>query len=236
MLKTRIIPVITWDGMTAVQTMGFKNPRSIGSIEQMLAVYAYRACDELAILDITASEQQREPNFRAMAAFSANIFCPLTIGGGVSSVEHGVELIKKGADKVVIGTHASRGLMTACAKRFGSQSVVAALDVAPESSQEAQVALALWFQHVGAGEIFLTCQASQGCRKGYNLELIRRVSAAVKIPVVAHGGCGHPSHMLDALNAGAHAVAASSMFAFTHWTPRTCAEFLSSHGVKVRLD
>jgi cyclase len=236
MLKTRIIPVITWNGLTAVHTVGFAKPQSAGSIWQALKVYERRACDELMILDIEATRRGTGPDFECMSKFSGDIFCPMTIGGGISKPEEVRRLIACGADKVVIGRAANRQLIEACSRKFGAQSIVAAMDVDPQAPLEAQVALALWFEHVGAGEILLTSIRQQGSRKGYDLGLIHAIAGAVKIPVVANGGCGHPQHMLDALNAGAHAVAACSMFAFTQWTPKDCAKFLHEAGIPVRLD
>ena len=95
---------------------------------------------------------------------------------------------------------------------------------------------AILYAEAGAGEILLTSVRRQGTRLGYDTELIREVSRAVRIPVVANGGCGEPQHMLEALHAGAHAVAAGTMFAFTEWTPRGCAEWLKERGIAVRLD
>ena len=95
---------------------------------------------------------------------------------------------------------------------------------------------AILYAEAGAGEILLTSVERQGTQKGYDTELIREVSRAVRIPVIANGGCGEPAHMLQALQAGAHAVAAGTMFAFTEWTPRGCAEWLKERGIAVRLD
>ena len=235
-IKTRIIPVILWDGHTAVHTVSFGPPQSAGSIQQAISVYGRRTCDELMLLDIAASKERRRPSFNDLRNLSQEIFCPLTIGGGIRSVDDAVQLIRGGADKVVIGTRAGRTLLRAAEKKLGRQSVVAALDHFPDHLIDAAIALALYLEHAGAGEIVLTSTWHQGRREGYNLPLIGAVAEAVKIPVVANGGCGHPQHMLQALEAGAHAAAAGTMFAFTQWTPRTCADWLYRHGVKVRLD
>jgi imidazole glycerol-phosphate synthase subunit HisF len=235
-LKTRIIPIVLWDGRMAVHTVSFGNPQSAGSIEQALGVYAYRSCDELVILDIMASRESRGPSFDALRIFSTDIFCPLTVGGGVTRVEDAVKLIAGGADKVVLGKACRYDLLRALADKIGCQSVMVALDHRPDCSIDSAVALALFHQFSGAGEILLTSMWHQGRREGYNLPLIQAVSKAVDIPVIANGGAGEPKHMLEALDAGAHAVAAGTMFLFSHWTPRSCAEWLSRAGVKVRLD
>jgi imidazole glycerol-phosphate synthase subunit HisF len=235
-IKTRIIPIVLWDGRTAVHTVSFGEPQSAGSIEQAMSVYGRRTCDELMLLDIAASREGRGPIFPAIRKLAGEIFCPLTIGGGVRRMNDAVQLIRDGADKVVIGHRAGRSLLGACAKKMGRQSVVVAIDHRLEHHREATVALALYYEHAGAGEIVLTSAWHQGRRAGYDLPLIEAVAGAVKIPVVANGGCGHPSHMLEALDAGAHAVAAGTMFAFTQWTPRSCADWLGRNGVLVRMD
>ena len=178
-----------------------------------------------------------------MARFSENIFCPLTIGGGVSTVEQARELIARGADKVVIGSAANVKLIRMCAEKLGSQSVMAAVDFPGGSTGESwaralptTAALAMLLEDAGAGEILLTAINRQGTRSGYDIPLLRVISRIVRIPVIAHGGCGRPEDMAEALHAGAHAVAAGTMFAFSQHTPRSCAEALHREGVKVRLD
>ena len=240
MLKTRVIPIVTYDGQTAVQTVKFGRPRSIGSMQQALSVYERRACDELVILDIAATKQERSPRLPEMRSFGDNIFCPLTIGGGITTCEEACELIRNGADKVVIGAAATIRLIRTCAEKLGSQAVTAALDCPGEAGDKRAlttvVALASFMETAGAGEILLTSIPRQGTRQGYDLDLITVISQVVKVPVVANGGCGEPRHMAEALYAGAHAAAAGTMFAFTHHTPRSCAEALHREGLKVRLD
>jgi imidazole glycerol-phosphate synthase subunit HisF len=232
-LKTRIIPVVTWDGLTAVNTKQFRDPQSIGSMRQVLSVYENRQCDELVILDIAATREMRGPKYADIWDLTGPIFCPVAYGGGITKRAQVRELIKGGVDKAIIG-HGTVGLFQECRSQFGSQSIVATVD--NEGPLGPSVALAILYAEAGAGEILLTSILRQGMRKGYDLELIRAVSRAVCIPVVANGGCGEPQHMLEALQAGAHAVAAGTMFAFTEWTPRSCAEWLAERGVKVRLD
>jgi cyclase len=244
MLKTRVIPVVTWDGLTAVQTVQFKNPRSIGSLQQALSVYERRCCDELVVLDIAATPEQRSPNLAAVAGIASEIFCPLTIGGGISHSLQGRDIIKNGADKVVLGRWASPELVYACAQKLGNQSVTVALDAQPLSERGGgkKWAHTLWtrwahmMENSGAGEIILTSMERQGTRSGYDLELIAKISKAVKIPVIAHGGCGRPEHMVEAIRAGAHAAAAGTMFAFTQWTPKDCARVLNEAGIPARVD
>ena len=232
-LKTRIIPVITWDGMTAVQTVQFQNAQSIGSMQQALRVYENRQCDELVILDIMATREGRKPRFADLWKFFGPIFCPVAYGGGITKRSQARRLIKEGVDKAIIG-HGSVKLFNECRRQFGSQSIVAAVD--SYGPLERAVTEAILYAEAGAGEILLTSVRRQGTRLGYDTELIREVSRAVRIPVIANGGCGEPAHMLQALQAGAHAVAAGTMFAFTEWTPKGCAEWLKERGIAVRLD
>lgn len=244
MLKTRVIPIITHDGLTAVQTVQFKNPRSIGSLRQALNVYERRCCDELVVLDIGAIPEQRAPNISAVEKISSEIFCPLTIGGGITHSDQVRELIRWGADKVVIGRWASPELVYACSRKYGNQAITVALDARPlnELGSSKPFAHNLWarwalmMQHQGAGEILLTSVERQGTRSGYDLELIAKISKAVKIPVIAHGGCSGPDDMAQAIKHGAHAVAASSLFAFTKWTPKECARYLKEAGIPTRVD
>jgi cyclase len=237
MLKTRVIPIITWDGLTAVQTVQFKNPRSIGSLRQALSVYERRCCDELVVLDITATPEQRAPNVDAVADIASEIFCPLAVGGGISHSLQCRDIIKNGADKIVLGRWASPGLVHACAQKMGNQSVVVALDARPSNGLDfLWPRWAVMMENAGAGEILLTSTDRQGTRSGYDLELIAKISKAVKIPVIAHGGCGRPEHMVEAIRAGAHAAAAGTMFAFTQWTPKDCARVLNEAGIPARVD
>ena len=243
-LKCRVIPVITWNGRTAVQTVRFKNPRTIGSLAQVLKVYERRCCDELVVLDIGAIPEQRAPNISAVEKISSEIFCPLTIGGGITHSDQVRELIRWGADKVIIGRWASPELIHACSRKYGNQAITVALDARPlnELGSSKPFAHNLWarwalmMQHQGAGEILLTSVERQGTRTGYDLELIAKVSKAVSIPVICNGGCGTPAHMVEAIKAGAHACAAGTMFSFTQWTPKDCAKALNEAGIPARVD
>jgi imidazole glycerol-phosphate synthase subunit HisF len=234
MIKTRIIPVITFKDGNAVQTVQFKNPRPIGSLQQVIAVFEKRNCDELVILDIGKGE---EPKYGFLKPFLTQLFCPLSVGGNVRSVEAAQKLLRNGADKVIVKYRPDRQqLFEGISSKLGAQALVAAVDVQQgDCSADARVRARL-SQQWGAGEILLTCINRQGRRDGYNCQLIEVVSKSVNIPVVAHGGAGQLSHMLEALQAGAHAVAAGTMFAFTEYTPKRCAEFLKRNEIQVRLE
>jgi imidazole glycerol-phosphate synthase subunit HisF len=237
MLKTRVIPIVTWNGVVAVQTVQFKNPRSIGSLQQALSVYERRCCDELVVLDIAATPEQRSPNLAAVADIADGVFCPLAVGGGISHSLQCRDIIKNGADKIVLGRWASPELIYACAQKMGNQSVVVALDAQPSNGLDfLWQRWAVMMENAGAGEILLTSTDRQGTKRGYDLELIASISKAVSIPVVCNGGCGRPEHMVEAIRAGAHAAAAGTMFAFTQWTPKDCAKVLNEAGIPARVD
>ena len=169
---------------------------------------------------------------------------PITVGGGVRSVTDVGRLLSSGADKVAIRT--AYGVIQETAKQFGCQAIVASIDYGGESywmGREKAYALGYWpvretaqaIEGIGAGEILLTSIEREGTMQGYDLDLIREVSNAVDIPVIAHGGCSGPEDMLKAIEAGASAVAAGALFQFTEWTPRDCVEWLDKRGVEVRL-
>jgi imidazoleglycerol phosphate synthase cyclase subunit len=234
MIKTRIIPVITVRDSVAVQTVKFSNPRPIGSLQQLIAVYERRQVDEIAVLDLTPG---KTPRFRLFEPFLAQLFCPAAVGGSVHSIQAATRLLRMGADKVIIPFDLTKTrLFSDIAKKLGAQSLVAAIDATCVTGARFWAVRAGDAVEAGAGEVLLTSTDKQGTLGGYDLDLIDAVSAAVSVPVIAHGGCGEPAHMLGALKAGAHAVAAGSMFAFTEYTPRECARYLREHGIKVRMD
>ncbi len=234
MIKTRVIPVILWSGIGAVKTVQFRRPpRFVGSMMQQIRVYERRDVDEIVILDIDATRVGRGPRINEIREFASHLFCPLTVGGGVRSVEDVGDLLRNGADKVVIKTAGPRVIAEA-SKKFGAQAIVAAIDIMDNEAWVAAL-IAQGAAQRGAGEILLTSIIRDGTMTGYDLESIRSITGAVSIPVVANGGAGSPEHMGEAIKAGAHAVAASSLFLFTETTPADCKTYLSSQGIPVRL-
>jgi cyclase len=199
-------------------------------MEQYIRVIETRNVDELIILDIEATPKGRPPNYVKLRQFCDNLYCPVTYGGGIRTLDDIRDALSNGADKVAIKTHLD--IIPKAAEKFGSQAIVAVLDNSVETAIGCDAA---WCEDQGAGEILLTCRASDGTMDGYNLNLIEHAVMAVDIPVIANGGCGEPVHMLQALEAGASAVAAGSMFLYTEETPRTCAEKLTEWGCNVRL-
>ncbi len=173
-------------------------------------------------------------------------FCPVSVGGGVRTVEDVRNLLNAGADKVVIGTHAfyNQHLIRECAEKYGSQAICVSIDYSHEvvrlhggafmAGLAHPITFAQCMEGAGAGEILLTSIDRDGMMEGYDLDMIRAVSAAVSIPVIASGGCGTYENMYEAIQAGADAVAAGSMFLFTDATPAGAAEYLAGRGIPCR--
>ena len=250
MLKVRIIPTLLWKNFGLVKGVGFDSWRRVGSVLPSVKVYNTRQVDELIFLDITATGEDREPDYESISEFSSECFVPLTVGGGVRSVKDVRRLLLAGADKVAINSAAYENpeLIRDAAVRFGAQCVVVSIDVRNHDGKYVCVSHSganstgrdpvEWARNVearGAGEILLTSVERDGTMEGYDLELVRRVAEAVNIPVIASGGAGNYRHMLDAIRiGGASALAAASMFHFTQQTPMEAKRFLASEGVPVR--
>lgn len=251
-LAKRIIPVVLCRGEEVVKGQKFDAWRSIGYVRQATRLYNARAVDELIILDISATREEREPNFSLIRDLAGDIFSPLTIGGGIRSVEHFRLALENGADKVSICTAAidTPELIDHAAKRFGSQAVTVSIDytscderglyqmvMCRSGTRSAWMDPEVWAKECedrGAGEILLNSVERDGTMEGYDLDCIRRVSAALSIPVVACGGAGSYENLFLALEDGAHGVAASALWAFTDATPAGAAEYLHERGVPVR--
>lgn len=250
MLAKRIIPTLLVRGHQLVKGKQFKSWRSVGVAEQAARIYAQRGADELVILDIAATPAGSGPDFAMVERMTAGNFCPVSVGGGVRTVEDVRRLLLAGADKVVINT--AYQIIKKCAAKYGSQAICASIDyrsdkgtvyvacgertplVFDESAFPTAVEWAEAAEADGAGEILLTSIDRDGMMGGYDLDMIRAVSAAVDIPVIAAGGCGSYEHMFEALQAGADAVAASSLFLFTDTTPAGAAEYLTAKGIVCR--
>lgn len=252
-LAYRIIPTILCRGRQLVKGRGFDSWRAVGIAMQAIQVHAVRGVDEVLLLDITATQEGRGPDLRLVEELSEFLFCPLTVGGGVRSVEDVKALLRAGADSVVIGTAAhaltGHGLIRACRDAVGSQAIVASIDV--KGSKETNWELwthsgkrrdghcphitAKRMEDAGAGEILLQSIERDGTGQGYDLDLIGEVSQEVGVPLIASGGAGSYLHMLQAIQAGASAVASGAMFQFEDATPKGAAQFLAKAGIEVRL-
>lgn len=250
MLKTRIIPTLLYKDFGLVKGKGFDSRRAIGSAIQAIKVFNLRAVDELVFLDVTATLQEREPDYELIDELADDCFMPFTVGGGIRSVSHVGRLLEVGADKVAIGTAAVEepAVLAETAKQFGSQCVVAVIDVARDDvgsptvktrsgtfpTERDPVDLARCCEDMGAGEILLQSIDRDGTMTGYDLEILESVAEAVSIPVIASGGAGKYDHLVEALRAGADAVAASAMFQFTEQTPLAARARLAGAGFPVR--
>jgi cyclase len=202
-----------------------------------------RDIDELIILDISATPNNRPPRFDEIKELLSNVFCPITVGGGVRSLGDIRRLLSVGADKVALGTAATPKLIEEASQRFGAQAVVISIDVKKTVNTHCgridtlrdPVEWAKECEARGAGEILLTSIERDGTMTGYDLDLISAVSNALTIPVIACGGCGSYNDMTLAMKAGAHAVAAGAMFQFRELTPKGASRYLNDHGIPARV-
>lgn len=232
MFRPRVIPVLLLRGHGLVKTKKFKDAVYIGDPVNAVRIFAEKEADEIVILDIDASREERGPNFELVEEIAGECMMPMAYGGGITSYEQVRKLIRSGVEKVVINSAAAAGnteVMTQAAGAFGSQAVVGAMDVRysmlrgyrvfsrsgtvdtglkPEDHAKSLVA-------AGAGEIFLNNIDADGMMAGFDLKLIRRVADSVNVPLVACGGAGTVEHLQSAISeGGASAVAAGSMFVF----------------------
>jgi cyclase len=236
-VAVRVIPCLDVDAGRVVKGINFTDLRDAGDPVELAAVYDAEGADELVFLDITASSAGRGTTYEVVSRTAEQVFIPLTVGGGVRSVEDVDRLLRAGADKVSLNTAAVARpeLLAEAAGRFGSQCIVLSVDArrvpgdpggAPASGFEVTthggrrrtgrdaVAWAARAVELGAGEILLNSMDADGTKAGFDLELIRAVRAAVTVPVIASGGAGELAHFPPAIGAGADAVLAASVFHF----------------------
>lgn len=248
MLKTRVIPVLTIKGERLVKSVRFADHRNIGSYISAVRVFNARDVDELIFLNLDAGRLGIEP--RLLKEVTKECFMPVTLGGGVRTLPDIQLLLSCGADKVSVNTAAVEypDLISTGSQRFGSQCIVVSIDAkrvgnrykvfthgGREASGKDVVAWAKEVQTRGAGEILLTSIDNDGVMEGYDLALIKEVSSAVTIPVIASGGAGIASHCVLAMQQGAAAVAAASIFQYTQTTPSLIKEELARFGFPVRI-
>lgn len=246
-LAVRVIPVVLARGRQMVKGQQFNAWRSVGLAAQAVRIHQQRGVDEVCLLDIGATPEGRGPDLDLVRELSEDCFSPLAVGGGVKTLADVRALLEAGADKVVIGTAAvvDPQLIERCANVVGSQAIVVSID-----ERQGCVAISGGYVHVpplypvltakamerlGAGEIIITSVDREGMMRGYDLDLIRAVSQAVSIPVIAHGGCGNYQHMVEAVQAGASAVATGAMLQFTDQTTGGAARHLQLHGIEARV-
>ncbi|BCX18785.1 MAG: imidazole glycerol phosphate synthase subunit HisF [Geminicoccaceae bacterium] len=249
MLARRIIPCLDVSHGRVVKGIRFQGLRDAGDPAERAALYEAQGADEIVILDVSATPEGRGHQLETVTRVREVLSIPLTVGGGIRSEEDAWRLLEAGADKVSINTAAVERptLLSEIAIRFGRQCCVLAIDAAlrdgrfevlvkggREGTGKDAVAWAREGEARGAGEILLTSWDRDGTRSGYDLALTRAVASAVRIPVIASGGADTPEHLAEALEAGADAVLAASIF---HDGDRTVAEvkrFLAARGVVVR--
>lgn len=245
-LATRIIPQILCSGRKLVKGQQYRSWRSVGMAAQAVRIHQMRQVDELLLLDINATLEGRGPDLGLIEELAEVCFSPLTVGGGVRTLQDIRDLLNHGADKVVIGTAAIENpkFIAEAADKYGSSTIVVSVDyregfVASRSGTQITPITpphaAERAYKFGAGEIILNCADKEGMMEGYDIETIVDVTNKVSIPVIASCGCGNYGDMAAAIDAGASAVSAGAMFQFTDKTPRRAAEYLHEHGYEVRL-
>ena len=255
MLAKRVIPCLDVDRGRVVKGTNFLNLRDAGDPVAVAARYEQEGADELVFLDIKASHEARGIMIDVVRRTAEQIFMPLTVGGGIRTVDDIRELLRAGCDKVSINSAACQNpeFVREAARKFGSQCIVVNIDpkrVHHEGGVRWEVHInggrvptgleaVAWARKVaelGAGEIVLTSMDADGTKDGYDLEITRAVAEAVSIPVVASGGAGRPEHLADAVQGGkADAALAASIFHFGEFTIRQTKEVMAARGISVRL-
>ena len=250
-LAKRIIPCLDVDRGRVVKGVNFVGLRDAGDPVEVARRYDEQGADELCFLDITASSDDRDTILHVVEDVAAQVFIPLTVGGGVRRIEDVRNLLNAGADKVSINTAAVQRpeFVGEASGRFGSQCIVVAIDakragtrweVFTHGGRRATgldaVEWARRMQALGAGEILLTSMDRDGTREGFDLGLTRAIADAVDVPVIASGGVGTLEHLADGVLAGgADAVLAASIFHFGEFTVRQAKECMAARGIEVRL-
>ena len=257
MFKVRVIPCLDVKDGRVVKGVNFVNLRDAGDPVEAAVAYDAAAADELCFLDITASHEKRETIYDVVTRTAEACFMPLTVGGGVRTVDDIRRLLTCGADKVSINTAAvdRRGFVKEAAEKFGDQCIVVAIDAKKVSKAGEKdrweifthggrnptgldvVAYAREVVALGAGEILLTSMDRDGTRKGYDLPLTRVIADAVTVPVIASGGVGTLEHLVEGIRDGhATAVLAASIFHFGEHSVREAKAYMAKAGLPMRLD
>lgn len=252
MLVKRIIPCLDVKDGRVVKGTRFDNLRDAGDPVLVAEHYDYEKADEVVFLDITASREKRKTLIQLVEKAADKLFIPFTVGGGVKNLAEIRDLLKAGADKVTINTAAVEDpeFVKKAALKFGSQCIVVAMDakrVRPKTwqiythggSKKTRLDAIGWakrMEKMGAGEILLTSMDCDGTKNGYDLELTRRVSQSVTIPIIASGGAGNPDHILSVLSQGqADAALAASIFHYRQFRIEEVKDYLWQHDIPVRL-
>ena len=240
-----------WDGTTLVKGHNFNNSRRAGSPITTIKIYDSRDVDEILFFDIQQNKKKETKiDVEFFKQLTDECSVPITIGGGIKKIFHINDLLFAGADKIAINSelYNNPGLLEEAAKQFGSQTIVVGIDFkkieknffkcvscSGEKIQEKDpIEWAIECENRGAGEIVITSVNNDGLMEGYDCEMIEKISSKVKVPIVASGGAGKYEHMVKAVNSGASAIAAASIYHFTHQTPAEAKRYLEKNNILVR--
>ena len=250
MLKNRIIPCLDVKNGRVVKGINFVDLKDAGDPVEQAKIYSDGGADEICFLDITASNENRDTIYDVVERTSKNCFVPLTVGGGVRSVEDINKLLNCGADKVSINTAAVQNseVVVESSKKFGSQCIVVAIDAkrngenweifthgGRNSTGINAIEFALKMENCGAGELLVTSMDKDGTQSGYDIELMKIISSKVNIPVIASGGVGTLEHLAEGIKSGASAVLAASIFHYGTYSVKEAKQYLASKDIPVRI-
>jgi len=250
MLKNRIIPCLDVKNGRVVKGINFVDLKDAGDPVEQAKIYSDGGADEICFLDITASNENRDTIYDVVERTSKNCFVPLTVGGGVRSIEDINRLLNCGADKVSINTAAVQNpkVVEESSKKFGSQCIVVAIDAKKNgesweifthggrnSTGINAIEFANKMENSGAGELLVTSMDKDGTQSGYDIELMKIISSKVNIPVIASGGVGTLDHLAEGINAGASAVLAASIFHYGTYSVAEAKQYLASKDIPVRI-
>ncbi|GAB1402141.1 imidazole glycerol phosphate synthase subunit HisF [Elusimicrobiota bacterium] len=245
----RVIPCLDVNAGRVVKGTNFIDLRDAGDPVEIAKRYNKEGADELVFLDITASSDKRDITFEVVRQTAEQVFIPLTVGGGIRTVDDMRKLLKAGADKISINTSAVENpqLISSGSKKFGSQCIVVAIDAKRDGKSwsvythggrtKKNLDVIEWAKIVvklGAGEILLTSMDRDGTKDGYDLELMQKVTNAVNVPVIASGGAGKKEHFVDVCNKGASAVLAASLFHFKELSISDLKKYMRKNNIEVR--
>ncbi len=251
MLKNRIIPCLDVKNGRVVKGINFVDLKDAGDPVEQAKIYSNGGADEICFLDITASNENRDTIYDVVERTSKECFVPLTVGGGVRSIEDINKLLNCGADKVSINTAAVEDpkVVSNSSKKFGSQCIVVAIDAKKNGSKWEifthggrnnsgldALEYAKKMEDSGAGELLVTSMDRDGTQKGYDVELMSKIASKVNIPLIASGGVGNLDHLVDGIRLGnASAVLAASIFHYGKHSVQEAKEYLDSKGIPVRI-
>ena len=250
MLKNRIIPCLDVKNGRVVKGINFVDLQDAGDPVEQAKIYSDGGADEICFLDITASNENRDTIYDVVEKTSKKCFVPLTVGGGVRSIEDINKLLNCGADKVSINTAAVQNpeVVIESSKKFGSQCIVVAIDakkngdmweIFTHGGRNKTGINALEFakkmEKNGAGELLVTSMDKDGTQSGYDIELMKKISSSVNIPVIASGGVGTLDHLVDGIKSGANAVLAASIFHYGTFSIEEAKQYLASKDIPVRI-